>query len=105
MADHSTSQVQIERLIATMTDQLTTLTRTLSQWMTSEPRSLGEIEQQVMRTIKELGAALLCGVAHLAVPAYPPASTPCPCGQTAKNPRLRSATVKTVLGPIALTRP
>jgi hypothetical protein len=29
MTDHSTTHVQIERLIATMTDQLTTLTRTL----------------------------------------------------------------------------
>lgn len=105
MTDHSTSQIQIERLITTMTEQLTTLTRTLSQWMTSEPRSLGDLEQQVLRTIKELGAALLMGLAQLAVPAYPEASTPCSCGQTAKNPRLRSATVKTVLGPITITRP
>lgn len=105
MTDHSTTQVQIERLLTTMTDHLTTLTRALSQWMTSEPRSLGEIEQQVLRTVKEVGAALLSGVAHLAVPAYPPATTPCPCGQTAKTPRLRSASVKTVLGPITLTRP
>jgi Uncharacterised protein family (UPF0236) len=73
--------------------------------MTSEPRSLDELEQQVMCTVKNVGAALLSGVAHLAVPAYPPATTPCPCGQTAKNPRLRSATVKTVLGPLTLTRP
>lgn len=105
MTDHSTSQVQIERLITTMTDQLTTLARTLSHWMTSEPHSLADLEQQVLRTIKELGAALLLGVAQLAVPAYPPATTPCPCGQIAKNPRLRSATVKTVLGPISFTRP
>jgi len=105
MTDHSTTQVQIERLIATMTDHLTTLTRTLSQWMTSEPRSLGDLEQQVLRTIKDVGAALLSGVAHLAVPAYPEATTSCPCGQTAVDPRLRTATVKTVLGPITLTRP
>ncbi|MFL5800254.1 MAG: ISKra4 family transposase [Roseiflexaceae bacterium] len=105
MTDHSTSQVQIERLIATMTEQFTTLTRTLSHWMTSEPRTLGQLEQQVMRTIKDVGAALLMGVAHLAVPAYPEATTPCPCGQTAVDPRLRTATVKTVLGPITLTRP
>jgi uncharacterized protein UPF0236 len=105
MTDHSTTQVQIERLITTMTDQLTILTRTLSHWMTSEPRTLGDLEQQVLRTIKDVGAALLSGVAHLAVPAYPPATTPCSCGQTAANPRLRSATIKTVLGPITLTRP
>ena len=105
MTDHSTSQSQIEHLITTLTEQLTTLTRTLSQWMTSEPRSLGDLEQQVMRTIKDVGAALLAGVAHLAVPAYPDATTPCPCGQTAKNPRLRTATLKTVLGSITLRRP
>ncbi|MFL5806230.1 MAG: ISKra4 family transposase [Roseiflexaceae bacterium] len=105
MTDHSTSQIQIERLITTMTDQLTTLTRALSQWMTSEPRSLGDLEQQVMRTIKDVGAALLSGVAHLAVPAYPPASTSCPCGQLATDPRWRTATVKTVLGSITLRRP
>lgn len=105
MTDHSTSRQQIERLITTMTDQLTTLTRTLSDWMTSEPRSLGELEQQVLRTIKDLGAALLSGLIHLTVPAYPAATTPCSCGQNASDPRLRTATVKTVLGTITLSRP
>jgi hypothetical protein len=105
MTDHSTSRQQIERLITTMTEQLTTLTRTLSDWMTSEPRSLGELEQQVLRSIKDLGAALLGGLVHLAVPAYPAATTPCSCGQSASDPRLRTATVKTVLGTITLSRP
>ena len=105
MTNHTTSQVQIERLIATMTEQFATLTRTLSHWMTSEPRSLGDLEQQVLRCLKDLAAALLKGLAHLAVPAYPPATTPCSCGQTATDPRLRTATVKTILGPITLTRP
>lgn len=105
MTDHSTSRQQIERLITTMTEQLTTLTRTLSDWMTSEPRTLGELEQQVLRSIKDLGAALLSGLAQLAVPVYPTPTTPCSCGQSASDPRLRSATVKTVLGSITLSRP
>src|SRR5215467_5929909 len=105
MTDHNTSRQQIERLIATMTEQLTTLTRTLSDWMTSEPRSLGELEQQVLRSIKDLGAALLSGLVHLAVPAYPADTTPCSCGQSASEMRLRTATVKTVLGTITLSRP
>jgi hypothetical protein len=105
MTDHTTTQLQIERLSSMMTEQLTTLTRTLSDWTASEPRSLGELEQQVLRTIKDLGAALLSGLAQLAVPAYPAPTTPCSCGQSASDPRLRPATVKTVLGTIRISRP
>ena len=72
-----------EHLVTTMTERMTTLTRTLSNWMHEQPHTLAEIEQHVFRLLKELGASLLAGLATLAAPAEPPANIACACGQMA----------------------
>ena len=105
MTDHTTTQAQREQFVTDMTERMASLARTLVNWVTSEPRTLGQIEQLLVRTSKDLGAALLAGLCHLTVPTYPAASLPCACGATALYQRLRPATVKTVLDTITFSRP
>src|SRR6266496_3121494 len=87
-----------------MTERLAALTRTLSSWMHEQPHSLAELEQHVVRLLKELGASLLTGLATLAAPANPARSIPCACGQQAAYQRQRKAQVTTLLGPICIWR-
>jgi hypothetical protein len=105
MTDHTTPQQAIDQFVTAMTDRMTTLARTLSAWATSEPRTLGDLEPQVVRTIKDLGAAVLAGLCHLTVPAYPLPTVPCACGAQASFQRVREARVKTVLDTITFARP
>ncbi len=93
-----------EELVTSMTERLAALTRTLSSWMHEQPHSLAELEQHVVRLLKELGASLLTGLATLAAPANPARSIPCACGQQAAYQRQRKAQVTTLLGPICIWR-
>jgi Uncharacterised protein family (UPF0236) len=93
-----------EHLTTTMTERMTTLTRTLSSWMQEQEHTLAEAEQQVVRVLKDVGATLLAGLCSLAAPAQPAASIPCPCGHTAAYQRQRTAQVTTLLGPIRIER-
>lgn len=105
MSDHTIPQTQIDLFVTQMTERFSALARTLGSWVASEPHSLGELEQQVLRTIKDLGATLLAGLAQLLAPRYPVAKLPCDCGKAACFIRNRAATIKTVLGTITLKRP
>jgi len=105
MLDHTIAPAQVEQFVATMTDGMTALARSLSRWTTTADRTLGELEQQVMRATKDLGVTLLAGLAQLLVPDVPPPTAVCSCGQVVPYQRLRPATIKTILGPIRLTRP
>jgi hypothetical protein len=105
MTNRTTASPTMESFVQEMTERMTRLARALGEWTRSEPRTLTDMEQHVMRTIKDLGAALLTGLGHLALPAAPPAAVPCACGQIARFVRLRPATVTTLLGPITLQRP
>jgi hypothetical protein len=87
-----------------MTERMAALTRTLSNWMHEQEHSLAELEQHVVRLLKELGASLLTGLATLAAPADPVRSIPCACGQQAAYQRQRKAQVTTLLGPITIWR-
>ena len=101
----STDDARLEQLLTAMCARMTTITRTLGVWMQDHPRTLAEVEQQVRRLVQELGAALITGLATLTVPAQPPTTVPCPCGQPARYQRQRPATVTTILGPITVQRP
>ena len=92
-----------EQLTTTMTERMTTLTRRLSNWMQEQPHTLAEVEQHVVRLLKELGAGLLAGLCSLV--AQPAATVPCACGQPATYQRQRTAQVTTLLGPISIARP
>jgi hypothetical protein len=72
--------------------------------MHEQEHSLAELEHHLIRLLKELGASLLTGLAQLAVPAEPPRSIPCSCGQAAVYQRERPAQVTTLLGPIHIQR-
>ena len=100
----TTDAAQTEQLVTTMTERLTTLTRTLTSWVYEQPHSLAELEQHVLRLLKELGASLLAGLATLATPTEPPASIACTCGHLAAYQRQRTAQVTTLLGPISIQR-
>jgi hypothetical protein len=63
------------------------------------------MEQQIVHAITEVGAAVLAGLSHLTVPAYPAAQVACACGQEATYQRRRPAQVTTGLGAITLQRP
>jgi hypothetical protein len=93
-----------EDLVTSMTERLTTLIRTLSNWMHEQPHTLAELEQHVLRVLKELGASLVAGLCALAAPADPIARIPCACGHQAAYQRQRTAQVATLLGPISLER-
>jgi Uncharacterised protein family (UPF0236) len=93
-----------EHLITTMGDRMTTLTRTLSTWMQAQEPSLAEVEHQVVRLLKDVGASLVAGLCALATPAQPSATVPCACGHAAAYQRQRTAQVTTLLGPITFAR-
>ena len=103
--DLSTRDARLDQLTTALCARLTTITRTLSDWMQDRSRTLAEVEQHVRRLVQELGAALIAGLATLQVPAQPPATVSCPCGQVARFQRIRPATVTTILGPITVQRP
>lgn len=101
----STDAARTEHLVTTMGERMTAITRSLTTWMQHQPRTLAELEQHTLRLIKQLGTALLTGLAPLAAPHQPSASVPCACGQSARYQRQRPATVTTILGPITFQRP
>src|SRR5215216_4150234 len=100
----TTPAAQTEQLVTTISERMTTLARTLSQWMQEQPHTLAEVEQHVLRLLKELGASLVASLATLAAPCEPPASIACACGQVASYQRERKAQVTTLLGPIHIWR-
>jgi uncharacterized protein UPF0236 len=100
----TTHAARTEQLVTTITERMTTLARTLSSWMQEQPHTLAEVEQHVLRLLKELGASLVASLATLAAPAEPPASIACACGQVATYQRERKAQVTTLLGPISIWR-
>src|SRR5438128_11782740 len=82
-----------EQLVTTMSERMATLTRTLSTWMQEQPHTLAEVEQHVVRLLKELGSSLLAGLCMLAAPERPPSTISCACGQAAAYQRQRKAQV------------
>ncbi len=101
----STDDARTEQLVATMTERISSITRSLTAWLQAQPHTLAELEQHGLRLLKELGSALLAGLCSLAAPSQPPTTLPCPCGHLARYQRLRSAKVTTILGPLAIERP
>ena len=100
----TTHTISTEPLVTTMSARMAALTRTLSTWMHEQEHSLAEVEHQVVRLLKELGASLVADLCTLAAPADPPPSIPCACGQEAAYQRERPAQVTTLLGPIHIQR-
>jgi hypothetical protein len=100
-----TSPTQAESFVATMTDRMSSIAQELSTWVTTEPRTLAEIEKRTLAMMKDLATALTMELCNLAVPRYPEDTIPCSCGQTAHYQRMRPAHVDTLLGTISITRP
>lgn len=100
----TTHVASAEQLVSAMSERITTLTRTLSTWMLEQPHSLAEVEQHLVRLLKQLGADLLASLCSLAAPAQPSACLSCACGQEAAYQRQRTAQVTTLLGPIQIAR-
>ena len=94
-----------EEFIALMAQRMGQVARQLSAFVSETPRTLGELEQQTITLVKDLGNALLAGACQLAAPAPAPPQVPCACGQAAAYQRWRPAQVLTVLGPITVQRP
>jgi len=100
----TTHTIPTEQLVTTMCERMAALTRTLSTWMHEQEHSLAEVEHQVVRLLKELGASLVADLCTLAAPADPTPSIPCACGQEAAYQRQRTAQVTTLLGSISIRR-
>ena len=79
----ATPATRQEAFIAEMTQRMATVAGHLSRWATGEARTLGEVEQEALRLVKELGNALVAGACQLAAPATAAPSTRCACGQRA----------------------
>lgn len=93
-----------DQLVTTMSERMTTLTRTLSSWMQAQEPTLADVEHHVVRLLKEVGASLVAGLCALVAPAQPSPSVPCACGHVAAYQRRRPAQVTTLLGPITGVR-
>jgi Uncharacterised protein family (UPF0236) len=93
-----------EQFITTMGERMTTLTRILSTWMHGQEPTLAEVEHQVVRLLKEVGASLIAGLCALAAPAQPSPTVACACGHAAAYQRQRTAQVTTLLGPMTFAR-
>lgn len=104
MPDRTTAAQTPETFVSTLTEQMATLARTLSDWVQAEVRPLQAIEQQVVRVLHDLGQTVLAGLCQLAAPKRPQPDVACPCGATAGYLRMRPARVTTVLGTISITR-
>jgi hypothetical protein len=105
MSHRTIAPVSEDAMIQAMADHMTTLVLHLRTWVAQETPDLQRLEEQVLRSIKDLGGTLLASLCQLTVPPDPPPTQPCACGQTATFQRLRAATCRTVLGPITLQRP
>ena len=101
----STDAARMEQLVTTMSNRIATITHALGTWVQDAPRDLQQIEQHVLRLVKDLGATLVASLCTLVAPVHPSLTVPCPCGQTARYQRQRPATVTTILGPITFQRP
>ena len=100
----TTDAARTEQLVSTMTERMTSLTRSLSTSMLEQEHSLAEVEHHVVRLLKELGASLVAGLCSLATPPQPNRTVTCSCGQLAAYQRERKAQVTTLLGPITIWR-
>lgn len=100
----TTPAARTEQVVTTITERMTTLARTLTSWMQEQPHTLAEVEQHVVRLLKELGASLVAGLCSLAAAPQPSPSVPCVCGQPAGYQRERKAQVTTLLGSISIQR-
>lgn len=100
----TTDAARTEHLVTTMTERISTLTRTLSTWMQEQPHTLAEVEHQVVRLLKELGSTLVAGLCSLASAPQPSPTLSCSCGHVAAYQRERKAQVTTLLGPITIWR-
>lgn len=94
-----------QQLVTTMSEQIAGLTRILGEWMLEQPHSLAEVEQHLLRLLKQFGASLLTSLCALAASSHPSPTLPCPCGKIARFQRCRKAQVITLLGPITFMRP
>ena len=100
----TTDDARTELLVTSMTERMSTLTRTLSSSLQEQPHSLADLEHQVVGLLKELGASLLAGLCSLAAAPQVSPSLACSCGQQAAYQRERKAQVTTLLGPITIWR-
>src|SRR3712207_474450 len=102
----TTAASPTEQLATTMMERIATLTRTLGDCMQQQPHphTLAELEQHVVRLLKDVGSTLLAGLCSLAAPLDPVRSLACSCGQRATYQRQRTAQVTTLLGPIRIPR-
>lgn len=104
MSNPTTSGLTAETFVQQLTEQMTLLAQTASQWAQADPHPLHEVEAHVQRLLHDLGNALLSGLVQLAAPLRPAPDVPCACGQTARYQRLRPATVTTILGRMTYCR-
>jgi hypothetical protein len=105
MAHPTITPQPVDALVQALTAHLTTVVEHLIEWMAPTPPALQQLEEQVLRALKDLGGTLLVGLAQHLVPQTPPPTHPCSCGAVAAFQRCRPATCRTVLGALTVTRP
>jgi hypothetical protein len=105
MTNRTISQAHVDVFLTQMTQQMATVVHQMSEWTLAEARTLQELEQMTLKTIKELGTTMLMGLCRLLTPSYPVDHGPCPWGQTAMYQRTRVGQVTTLLGLITVERP
>ncbi len=103
--EDSTGSAAMRAFVAQTAARVQVAIQELGSWATSATRTLAELEQRTLGVVRDIGQQLLadvCGV--VAASAAAVEMVPCPCGQSARYLRQRTAQVKTVLGPIVIRR-
>ena len=95
----------LDTFVHDLADRIPAVAQQLSAWVTKTTPELQLLEEQVLRSLKELGGPLLVGLCQLLIPSDPPATLPWACGASASFLRVRPATCHTLLGSLPLSRP
>lgn len=103
--EFSASEGKKKAFVQTLQAQVGRLAEHLYDWMAQEPRTLTEMEEEVMQVMRQMGESMLQASSALYVPRYPERQIACSCGEEARYMRKRTGQMKTQLGVLCLMRP
>lgn len=102
--EDTTARPLLSAFTAGLTQQITQMVTALSAWVQVGPRTLADLEVQILPLAQAVGRALLTGASQLLDSGPSVRSQPCACGAQATYERQRGATVRTVLGEVTIER-
>lgn len=93
-----------EAFVGQMVARMQVVAERMAEWVGQGECTLEAMEQEALRSAKELGNALLSGLCGLCAPRYPAPEVACGCGEQARYQRMREVQTKTILDTIKVRR-